>query len=118
MPAKTDKLRIGKKNDGRRRVSDDLRAQIKMMYEQGKSIRALARETGVSRRLIGFIVDDERYQAHLERNKRTQHWKKYYDKDKRREYMRNYRAKLKRVGQEPATLAAQQQSNQRDHEAA
>lgn len=102
MPSPTDKNRIGRENDRRRKVSDAEREEIIQRYNDGQSQRKIARETGVSRRQIGFIVDPERYKAHLERNKKNEHWKKYYDKDTRRIYMQRYRARLKALGKKPA----------------
>lgn len=54
-------------------------------------IRELAREYGVDKRLIQFIVYPERKEQNLKRRTERGGWKKYYDKDKNTEYMRKHR---------------------------
>lgn len=102
MPTKIDALRIGKENDGRKKISDATKTEIKKRYESGESMRSIARVTGVSRRQIGFIVNPEQYEAFKARCSREKVWKKFYDKDKHREYMRKHRARLKTIGKNVA----------------
>lgn len=54
-------------------------------------VRALAREYGVDKRLIGFILHPERYEQNLARRKERGGWAAYYDKNKHREYMQKHR---------------------------
>ena len=69
------------------------RRRIRRLHSEGNSIRAIARlfEKKCSRRLIQMIIFPERLRALYQRQKEEKHWKTYYDKDKRREYMRNHR---------------------------
>lgn len=70
--------------------------EIRNRYAVVKSQRKVALEYGVSRRLITFIIDSNKY----ERSKairRTKH-KEYYDKNRNREYMRKFRhSKYERI---------------------
>lgn len=80
-------------DDGRRKITKDQYPAVKETYRQLKSYQKTADHYGVSKRLIIFIIKPEslaRLKAH---QKRIQHYKIYYDKDKRRHYMRKYRAK-------------------------
>ncbi len=54
-------------------------------------VREIAREYGVDKRLIQFIVWPERKEQNLKRRAERGGWKKYYDKDKNTEYMRRHR---------------------------
>lgn len=102
MNAPLEKLRIGEEHDARRKVTEDKRIEIVKLHEEGMSQRGIERETGVSRRQIGFILNPESYEQYKENHRKTQHWKTYYDKDKRREYMRKHRARLREIGNEKA----------------
>ena len=63
MPYKSEKIKLPKEHDRRIKLTDEQREEIRMKYSSGLySQRALAREYGVSRRLISFVLDDEKYQ--------------------------------------------------------
>ena len=63
MPYKSEKIKLSKSQDRRIKLTDEQREEIRMKYSTGLySQRALAREYGVSRRLISFVLDDEKYQ--------------------------------------------------------
>ena len=63
MPYKSEKIKLSKAQDRRIKLTDEQREEIKHKYSTGLySQRALAREYGVSRRLITFIIDDTKYQ--------------------------------------------------------
>lgn len=68
--------------------------EVRAKYASLKSMRATARYYGVDKRLIQFIVYPERLEAH---NKLIKHHKKYYNTDKRREYMRAFRKRKKEI---------------------
>lgn len=94
MPYKfeTDKKLIPKERDKRVKLSEDDKLQIYKRYKEGSiSQRALAREYGVSRRLIQFCIDPDKlkqnYQNRLDRGGSKQ----YYDKDKNTAAIRNHR---------------------------
>lgn len=106
MPSKTDSLRVGPANDGRRKLMDDERAEIRRKYLSANivsgtrnpcSMRSLAAEYGVSRRLIQFCVYPERDKVQKERVKKERRWLKWYDKEKHRDSMRKLREKKKRI---------------------
>ena len=63
MPYKSEKIKLPKEHDRRIKLTDEQREEIREKYSTGLySQRALAREYGVSRRLISFVLDDEKYQ--------------------------------------------------------
>ena len=63
MPYKSEKIKLPKEYDRRIKLTDEQREEIRMKYATGLySQRALAREYGVSRRLISFVLDDAKYQ--------------------------------------------------------
>ena len=63
MPYKSEKIKLPKEHDRRIKLTDEQREEIREKYATGLySQRALAREYGVSRRLISFVLDDEKYQ--------------------------------------------------------
>lgn len=84
--------------DGRRKLSDADYAEVKRVYNELHSYQKTADHFNVSKRLVIFIVNPEIYARFRLRNKQNQHWREYYDTDKRREYMRKYRAKKRKAG--------------------
>ena len=63
MPYKSEKIKLSKEHDRRIKFTDEQREEIREKYSTGLySQRALAREYGVSRRLISFVLDDAKYQ--------------------------------------------------------
>lgn len=63
MPYKSEKIKLSRSQDRRIKLTDKQRKEIKEKYATGLySQRALAREYGVSRRLIAFVLDDAKYQ--------------------------------------------------------
>lgn len=61
MPYKSEKIKLTKEQDRRIKLTDKQREEIKEKYATGLySQRALATEYHVSRRLITFIIDDEK----------------------------------------------------------
>ena len=85
-------------DDGRRKIPKDLYPFVISTYKELQSYQKTADHFNVSKRLIIFIVNPQTLQALKARNKQIQAHKIYYDKDKRREYMRAYRAKKRRFG--------------------
>lgn len=62
MPYKSEKIKLSKSQDRRIKLTDEQREEIRQKYSTGLySQRALAREYKVSRRLISFVLDDEKY---------------------------------------------------------
>ena len=70
MPYKSESIKLPKQYDRRIKLTDVQRDEIKEKYTSGVySQRALAREYNVSRRLISFIVDPEKYEISKEQFK-------------------------------------------------
>jgi IS30 family transposase len=97
MPYKFEynKIKLPKGKDARIKLDDTERLQIKNAYKRGVPIREIARqfEKLCSRRLIQFIIFPERLKA----CNYSGHWKKYYNKDKNREYMKKYRQRKQKI---------------------
>ena len=67
MPFKSEKIKLPKQYDRRIKLTDEQREEIKEKYASGVySQRALALEYHVSRRLISFIIDPEKYEISKE----------------------------------------------------
>jgi transposase len=92
MPYKHTEKLINRKDDRRVKLSPQDRVEIFDLYAAGiSSQRELARVYGVSRRLIQFIVDPAKAEANKQRAKERGGYKRYYDKEKRKVYMKNHR---------------------------
>ena len=93
MPYKSDKIKIERTEfDKRIRLTDAQREEIRYKYSTGLlSQRKLAKEYGVDKKTIYNIVFPEKYKQQLEKYKDEHHSKKYYNKEKNTEYMRNSR---------------------------
>jgi DNA-binding XRE family transcriptional regulator len=98
MPYKfeTEKLKIPKEHDRRRKLTVNDRLEIKRLY--GKlSQRKLARLYGVSRRTITFIGCPEKNAQNLKKRAERGGSKIYYDNKKNNEYMKTHRAYKKEL---------------------
>lgn len=61
MPYKSEKIKLSKEQDRRIKLTDEQRQEIRDKYATGLySQRNLASEYNVSRRLITFVLDDEK----------------------------------------------------------
>lgn len=61
MPYKSEKIKLSKEQDRRIKLSDEQKEEIREKYATGAySQRGLATEYQVSRRLISFVLDDEK----------------------------------------------------------
>ena len=80
----TEKLLIPKDKDRRRKLSDEGKEEIRYRYLEigGVSQRELAREYGVSKRLIQFCIYPEKLKENWERRQERGGSKQYYDKEK------------------------------------
>jgi hypothetical protein len=74
--------------DRRRKLSDKNRAEIRL---SSASTRALARAWGVSRRLIDFIRNPEKHLANLAARKALGGSKRYYDRERHTQHVRETR---------------------------
>lgn len=91
-----EKLRVGKKKDRRRKLTDDEKELIRQLYYFGFSIHAIARvfKDKCTRRNIQFILFPERLKR-LYKHRKEKNW--YYDKNKHKKYIQNYRQHLKEI---------------------
>ena len=92
MPYKTDKQRLPQELDRRRKLSDEQKDEIRHKYGTGfYSLNGLAREYGVSKKLILLTVNPESKRKNDEHIKN--HWKDYTaTKEERAKIMREHRA--------------------------
>lgn len=93
MPYKSGKIKLSREQDRRIKLSPTQRKEIKEKYATGLySQRALAREYNVSRRLISFIIDDDKYQKAKEQFKERRADGRYKpDKEEWAKTMREHR---------------------------
>ena len=91
MPSKLDKVNVGRENDKRIKLTQEQKEEIRNKYNNGNiSQRALSKEYNVSRRLIGTILDEDKF------NKLKEYSRQYskehkQEKEKRNQYMRTHR---------------------------
>lgn len=99
MPSKVDPLRVPRVKgiDKRIKLSDADRAAIIESHGSGASINGLAREYGVNKRLIQFILFPERQRKNLQDRQERGGSAKYYDVDKHREAMREHRSHKRKL---------------------
>lgn len=70
MPYKSEKIKLAPSQDRRRKLTDEQKREIKRIYESGVcGQRPLAKQFGVSRRTIQFIVDEGKKQRCAEQFK-------------------------------------------------
>lgn len=94
MPYKfeTEKKTVGRENNKNRKLDDSDKELIKSLYKDGDtSQRKLARDFGVSRRLISFILDPKKLEQNRDSVKARGGSKIYYDKDKHSKAMKKHR---------------------------
>jgi len=84
--------------DGRRRLLPKHYPAVRKLYLKLKSQRAVAKYFGVSKRLIQFILRPELLIALKERQRKEQHWKKYFNRRKHAIAIRKWRWKKKALG--------------------
>ena len=70
MPYKSTNIKLSREQDRRVKLTDEQREEIREKYVTGLySQRKLAEEYGVSRRLITFVLDDEKAKRAAEQRK-------------------------------------------------
>lgn len=85
--------------DRRRKLKEGDADAIMHKYKLGQSVKSLAKEYNVSRRLIHIIVKPEVRQLMQERHR--EHWREYLPtKEERAESSRNHREYIKKLKQE------------------
>ena len=88
---KIDELRVGKEKDRRIKIQCTEHNYIIYRHNNGEAIRAIARDYGVDKRLIQFIIYPERKELNYKLRLARGGSKIYYNKDKWRETMREHR---------------------------
>ena len=93
MPRKSDSVAIKNKSlDRRVKLTDEERIEIADTYKSGgTSYNKLAVEYGVSKRLIMFIVNPDKYEVTKKQFAERQKGGRYYDREKHRMAVKKHR---------------------------
>lgn len=93
MPYAHRKKRIPRSLDRRVKIDDEKRARVSVLYRrEGMAQRAIARELGISRRMVSFILFPEKEEAcKRQYRERRKDGRYYYGKEKWRKTMREHR---------------------------
>lgn len=76
MPYKSEKIKLPQTKDRRRKLTDEQKEEIRLIYAEGKvGTRPLAKQFGVSRSLIQVIVNPDIAEKKKQRIK--EHWRDY-----------------------------------------
>lgn len=99
MPYKSEKIKLSKEQDRRIKLTDEQKEEIRNKYTTGLySQRGLAIEYNVSRRLISFILDEEKAKRAAEQLKQRKADGRYKpSKEQWAETVRNYRRYKQRL---------------------
>lgn len=107
MTSKADKVRVTKQYDARIKITDEDKQEIKELYQRNISIHEISRRLSpISRRAIQFILFPERLEQLKKINKETEHYKRFYNKDKHTIAMRKHRARKKSLLEQGKIKAA------------
>lgn len=84
MPYRVDKdhIKLSDTQDRRRKITDEQREEIKILYDAGHSIRSIARQYGVYPRTISVICKPEARATLHEYTK--EHWREFQQPKERR----------------------------------
>jgi hypothetical protein len=92
MPYVSQKIKLQPTQKKSLKLTDEQKEEIRRIYAQGgTSWNNLAKEYGVSKRLIGFILKPETLKENYQRRVDNGGSKRYYDKDKHTVAMRKHR---------------------------
>ena len=91
MPYKSEKIRLSGLQDRRKRLTDEQRKEIDILYGTGVfSLNDLAKKFGVSKKTILLIVNKD--SAEKAKQYRKVHWRDWQRTgEERNEHVRNYR---------------------------
>lgn len=95
MTSRLDKVRVGKANDGRRKITDDQKLEMHKMFRENATIKHIADTIGCSRRAVQFELFPERLKTAQQHAINAKRWEAYNTADIRREVMRKHRSKKK-----------------------
>lgn len=94
MSALIEALRVGYEHDGRRKISDEQKQEVRRRFEvEQKSIHSISKSTGISRRSVQFILFPERAEVVKARAKEVKRWEKYNRPEYHTPAMREHRKK-------------------------
>lgn len=84
MPYKvdTDRIKLSDTQDRRRKITDAQREEIRTLYENGHSIRSIARQYGVYPRTISIICKSKTRAALREYTR--EHWREFQQSKEQR----------------------------------
>ncbi len=100
MPYKFETQHLKKRPEDNKRIklTDDDKKEIVKLYATGMfSQRKLAEMFNVHRRSIQFVLNPEALKRNQEQRKERGKDGRYYDKEKHKEYMREYRHQKKKL---------------------
>lgn len=102
MPFKSESIKLPRQYDRRIKLTDKQRDEIKEKYASGVySQRALAREYNVSRRLISFVLNPEKYETAKEQFRERRKDGRYEpDRESRNQIQREHRGYKQRLFKE------------------
>lgn len=93
MPNLFDKVKLPYGHDSRIKYSVEDKQLVKDLHLSGVSQRAISRETGISRRMISFILFPERLELSRQQFKERRKDGRYYDKERNRLAVAKLRSK-------------------------
>ena len=91
MPYKCEKRKIPAELNRRIKITQEIADNMRVMYQDGFAIRAIAREFKVHPRTVKRHIISGYADAENEKRKQAKVWLKYYDREQRRLYMQNHR---------------------------
>jgi len=95
MAGKEYKSYANPMQDGRRKINPELYDEIKYKYARVKSLRKVAKEYGVTKNIISFIVNPRQLERYREYCKGR--WRLYKDAEEHKLAMRKYRSKKRKL---------------------
>jgi len=96
MSSLIDLVTIPAQLDGRRKITDAQKEQVKYLHRiEGKSIHSIAKTVGISKRSVQFILFPERLKVVQARAIEVKRWEAHNGAAERRVVMRKHRAKKK-----------------------
>ena len=98
----TSKIKLPREADRRVKLTDDDKARINLLHEQGESQRAIARLIPCSRKMVKFIIYPALYEHAKALHKERRKDGRYYDRVKNttaaREHKRYKQTVVKKLG--------------------
>jgi hypothetical protein len=86
------------KNDGRRKIMPEQYEEVIRTYRKLSSYQKTADVYRVSKRLIIFIVNPEKYEEFLRKRYDKKVWFEYYDREAHTKAQKKFRKKKRKLG--------------------